>query len=128
MASSNCKSMPLLVHLEVDGGGDHNIRHLLNVMAIVAIFLVGEMDKLQVTRGCPNLSYLNTTERAMPVHTLGASGISLVIGFQAREWLIPEVIGYAKSMKSVRDCIDQYDEELPQAIEFLKRLLKQEEN
>ena len=47
--------LPYLVLIECDGGPDHNLTFLINQIALVGVFLLGEMDKLVATRGCPGL-------------------------------------------------------------------------
>ena len=66
-----------LVGLEIDGGSDHNHKHVRNQLALFGLFILRNMDKLNVTRGYPGLSFLNTSERAMDFLNIGLSGFAL---------------------------------------------------
>ena len=80
------------------------------------------MDKLNITRGCPGLSFLNTGEKPMTLINIVLSGLSLKSEVKTGdEFLMDEVIGGAVSMKLVMKSVDQYDTELPLAIVILKR-------
>ena len=68
---------PYLVIFEYDGGPDHKLYHIANQIYLFAVLLVGNMDKLVATRGCPGLSYLNTSERAMDTLKIGLSGLEI---------------------------------------------------
>ena len=46
-----------LVGLETDGGGDHKHKHVQNKLALFGLFLLGNMDKINMTRGCPGLYF-----------------------------------------------------------------------
>lgn len=117
-------SMPYYVLIECDGGPDHNITFLSNQIAAFALFLVGNMDKLDILRCCPGLSFLCTTERAMSILNLGLSNLSLMISPDSPEFLLKDVLARASSMKAVRSAVAQYDQELPLALDALERKLK----
>ena len=58
---TNESSCPFyLVFLEKDYGGDHNHKHVLNKLTLFGRILLGNMYKLNVTRGFPGISFLNT--------------------------------------------------------------------
>ena len=63
--ASNTKPLAHLVLMECDGGADHNLTFLFNQLVLFCLFLVGNMDKINATRGTPGLSYLNVAERLM---------------------------------------------------------------
>eukprot|EP00957_Ditylum_brightwellii_P210971 15365615-Ditylum_brightwellii.AAC.3 len=63
---SDNNPLPLLVHVECDGGSDHHPGFLQNQCALFKMFLLGRMDKLVITHGCLELSYLNTAEHMCP--------------------------------------------------------------
>ena len=48
-----------LVGLETYGDIKHNHKHVRNQLALFGLFILENMDKLNVTRGCPGLSFLN---------------------------------------------------------------------
>ena len=75
--ADSTKPLPYLVLIECDGGPDHNLTFLFNQLALFGLFLVGNMDKLNATRGTPGLSYLNTTERPMSNLNRGLSSLAL---------------------------------------------------
>ena len=79
------------------------------------------MDKLTVVRGCPNLSYLNTCERAMSLLNIGLSALALRMDPNTDDWLLEEVLAGSSSMKAVRKAIEEYDAAVPAALETLKR-------
>ena len=64
------QGLPYWVLMECDGGPDHNLTFLSNQLSLLGLFLVGGMDKLTATRGCPGLSYLNTAERPCLISTV----------------------------------------------------------
>ena len=54
---TNESSRPFyLVGLDTDGGGDHNHKHVQNQLALFDLVLLGNMDKLNMTRGYPVIS------------------------------------------------------------------------
>ena len=65
------------VGLYTYGGGDHNHKHVQNHFAPFRPFLLGSMDKINVKRGCPGLSFLNKAERSLDFLNNGLSGILL---------------------------------------------------
>ena len=115
------KPTPYYVLVECDGGPDHNLRHVGNQVSLFSLFLVGNMDKLVATRGCPGLSYLNSAERAMAILAIGVSSCALSIDPRTEEWLMLEVLHGAMSMKAVRNAVIEYDTAVPQAIAVLER-------
>ena len=113
--------MPFVVLLETDGGPDHNIKFLRNVLSLFAVFLVGNMDKLVAVRGCPGHSYLNTVERCMSILNLGLANLALSLDPEAPDWVFDLIEGN-NSMKKIREEVAQYDAELKKAIQHLERL------
>ena len=58
---TNESSCPFyLVVLEIDDDCNHNHKHVLNKLALFSRILLGNMYKLNVTRGFPGISFLNT--------------------------------------------------------------------
>ena len=98
---TNESSCPFyLVGLETDDGGDHNHNHVLNKLALFGRILLGNMDKLNVTRGFPGISFLNTAEGGMALLNIGISGILLKSNIQVgKKILMDEVIGKSLSIK-----------------------------
>ena len=92
---TNESSFPFyLVSLYTDGGGDHKPRHIRNQLALFGLFLLGNMDKLNVARVCPGIYFLNISNRAMDFLNIGLSGLTLKSNVQVGdEFLIGEFIG-----------------------------------
>lgn len=105
------KYMPYVALLETDGGPDHNLKFLHNILSLLALFKLGNMDKLVAVRGCPGLSYLNTVERCMAILNLGLANLALVIDPTSPEWLF-DVLEGCGSMKEVRSAVALHDAEL----------------
>lgn len=105
------KYMPYVALLETDGGPDHNLKFLHNILSLLALFKLGKMDKLVAVRGCPGLSYLNTVERCMAILNLGLANLALVIDPTAPDWLF-DVLEGCGSMKEVRSAVALHDAEL----------------
>ena len=119
-SANNVKSLAYRVLLECDGGPDHNLTHLHNQLALVGLFLEGNMDKLDATRGTPGLSYLNVGERPMSLLNLGLSSLSLIIGPDAGKWLL-DILSNVSSMKGMCNRLREYDDIIPHVIEALER-------
>ena len=95
-----------LVGLDKDGSGNLNQKHVRNQIAILVLFILGIMDKLNMTCGCPGLSFLNIADRSMVFLNIGISGIVLKSNGQiGNEFWIDEVIGNASLIKSVRETV-----------------------
>ena len=122
---TNESSFPFyLVSLETDGGGDHKPRHIRNQLALFGLFLLGNMDKLNVARVCPGVYFLNISNRAMDFLNIGLSGLTLKSNVQVGdEFLIGEVIGKVSSMKLVRKYVQDYDTDLPFTVFILEHCL-----
>ena len=113
--------LPYTVLLETDGGPDHNLTFLNNIISLLGLFLVGNMDKLTATRCCSGRSFLNVVERMMSNLTLGQAGLSLRMDPNAHGFLLDSVINNVTTMKGVRQAIEEYDDAFPKAIEILQR-------
>ena len=81
-----------LVGLETDGGDNHTHKNVQNQPALFGLFLLGNIDKLSMTRGCPDLYFLNTAERAMDFMNIGLSGLELMSNVQVGDALLMNVI------------------------------------
>ena len=113
-----------MVGLETDGGDDHNHKYVINQLALFGFFLLGNTDKINTTRGCPGLYFLNTANRAMAFLNTGFSGVALKSNVQVGdELLMDEIIGNASLMKPVREAVQEYDTELPLDILVLEHRL-----
>eukprot|EP00978_Attheya_sp_CCMP212_P035050 scaffold150431_cov65-Attheya_sp.AAC.4 len=55
-------------------------------LAAVAVFLLGNMDRMIMVRGCPQLSFLNVAEQAMSLINIGLTGLSLKMKPKPKEW------------------------------------------
>lgn len=125
---STKSSFPYSVLIEADGGPDHNLTFLSNKIALLGLFLIGNMDKLTATRGCPGLSYLNTAERAMANLNIGLSCLSLSLDPNMDKWLYDNILKSATTMKATRKNILEYDEEKQIAIDILERRCQKQGN
>ena len=113
-----------LVGLKTYGGGNHNHKHVRNKLSLFDLFLLGNMDNLNVTCGCPGLSFINAAERVMAFLNIGIFVIALISNAQVGdELLMDEVIGNILSMKLVREAVQEYDTYLPLDIDVLERCL-----
>ena len=89
-----------LVVLETDGGGNHDHKHVRKQLALFGLFLLENMDKINMTRGCPGLYFIDTVERNMALLNIGLSGLALKSNVQVVDALLmDEVIVNASSMK-----------------------------
>ena len=83
-----------MVGLETDDGGDHKHNHVLNKLPLFGRNILGNMYKLNVTRGFPGISFLDTSEGGMALLNIGISGLSLNSNVQVcNKFLMYEVIG-----------------------------------
>ena len=103
--------MPYVTLLETDGGPDHNLKFLHNILSLLSLFILSGVDKQIAVRGCPGLSYLNTVEKSMSVLNLGLANLALMIDPTAPSWLFDLLEGCG-SMKDVRLSIMQHDLEM----------------
>lgn len=115
--------MPYRVLIESDGGPDHNLTFLRNIVFNFGMFLASEIDILILTRGVSGLSCYNTCEKVMSNLSIGTIGLSLMMDPDADEWLMNDVIGGVTTMKGVRKSIGEWDEAIPIAIGILERRL-----
>ena len=75
-----------MVLIECDGGPDHNTTFLANLLSFIGLFLIGNMEKLNATPGCPGLSYLNTSERPVSLLNYGLVYLALRMNSDTSEW------------------------------------------
>ena len=122
ISAEEIDSLAYLVLIECDGGPDHNLTFLSNQLALFGLFLVGKMDKLTTTRGCPGLSYLLTAERAMSNLNRGLSSLALRLDPNMPQWL-RDILASVNSMKGTRNAIAEYDDISAHAIDTLERRL-----
>ena len=64
--------------LYTDGGPDHNITFMTVVMALLCLFLTGDLDFLIAARTCPQQSWKNCVEKIMCILNLAMYGVALV--------------------------------------------------
>ena len=76
LRSENYEFPPYL-SLFSDGGGDHNITFLYVQCCLLALFVIGDFDVLNVGRCAPNQSFINPAERCMSLLNNGLQGLSL---------------------------------------------------
>ncbi len=69
--------MPPYLVLFSDGGADHNITFLFIQCVLLALFKIGDFDKLSVGRCAPYQSYINPAERCMSLLNIGLQGLAL---------------------------------------------------
>lgn len=107
--------MPYKVLIKADGGPDHNIKHVRTMLSLLALFILGKMDRLTAIRVCPGHSYLNTVECCMAILNLGLSNLALSLDPNMPLW-IRSILCSCNSMKQVRKEIGRYDADLQKAI------------
>ena len=117
------QGLPYWVLMECDGGPDHNLTFLSNQLALLGLFLVGGMDKLTATRGCPGSSYLNTAERLMSLLNIGLSSLALMLDPNTPQWL-RDILHGLGSMKAIRKALADYDDIMQHAIDALERRVR----
>ena len=61
------------------------------------------METLVTTRGYPGIYHLNTYKRSMSLINIVLSELALALNVGEDEWLVPEILSGAKSIKAVRD-------------------------
>ena len=69
-----------------------DLRFFSNHIAYLGLFLIGNMDILVETRGCPWISYRNTYKREMLLLNIGLSSLALSLDFGKNECLMTEVL------------------------------------
>ena len=77
-----------LVVLDICGNGNHNHKHFLNHLDLFGIFIFGNMEKINVTRGFPGISFLHTDKRSMAFLNIGISGLALKSHVQVGDELL----------------------------------------
>ena len=112
--------LPYILLVKADGGTDHNIKHLYNLLSMLALFLLRDMDPLVAIRGCPGLSFQNISQRAMYLLKPGLSNLALKIDEDAPDWLI-DLLDGVSTMKAVRYEIELYDKEVLKAVKYFER-------
>ena len=76
-----------MVLIEQYGGPDHNFTFLANQLTFLGISLVGNMYKLNSTRGCPGLSCLDMVEITMYLLNYVLASLALHMDPDTSEWL-----------------------------------------
>ena len=109
--------MPLLFGQESDGGGDHNHEILQNLLAFIAGFILLKCDKMFLYKCCSGFSYLNASERVIPLINIAYGNHSACIDPNTPAWLRLILHGLS-SMKEVCLAIAEYNLELSRAIQF----------
>eukprot|EP00978_Attheya_sp_CCMP212_P010159 scaffold24367_cov73-Attheya_sp.AAC.3 len=94
--------MPYIFFAQTDGRPDHNITLMRCRLAAVAVFLLGNMDRMVMVRGCPQLSFLNVAERAMSLLNIGLTGLSLKLKPKPNEWF-KNILSKSNSMAKTRE-------------------------
>jgi len=96
--------------LFVDGGLEHNNKHVSVRIGLLALFLELDMDTMVVMRVAPTHSWSSPVERAMTVLNLGLQGVAL-----AREEIVEEYETEFKKcngMNVVRNLAHEYERAL----------------
>ena len=103
------KPLAYMVLIECYGGPDHNFAFLANQLPSLGIFLVGNIDNLNATRGCPGISYLNMSEIPMSLLNYGLASLALRMDPYTPEW-IHEILNSVSSMKGLCKKITEYND------------------
>ena len=80
------------VGLDIDGVSNHNHKHARNQITLFSLFILGNMDKLNVRHERPGLSFLNTAEITMDFLNIGLSGIVLKSNVQVGNGLFMDEV------------------------------------
>ena len=92
-----------MVGLETDGNIDHTKKNVLNKISLFCLFLLGNMDKLNMTLGFPGLYFINTSEGGMALLNISIYGLALKSNVQVgKEFLMDEITRKTLSVKSTR--------------------------
>ena len=92
---------PFVVVLQTDGGPDHSIKFLTTKLALLAMFVLLDLDHFLVLRGAPNGSAFNAIERAMSPANHALSNVSIKRA-EMVEWA-EEAAKSCNSMAAIRD-------------------------
>ena len=116
-------AMPFVIGFEVDGGGDRNVMHLQNFLAIIAFVSVAKCDKLVVYRSAAGhlYLYLNTIERAISIINIGLANHTTCLDPDSPQFLL-DILSNCGSMKQLRNVLVDYDSVLVEALKFLHRV------
>ena len=77
---SEHNDFPSYLSIFTDGGAYHNITFLYTQCALLALFMIGNFDVLNVRRCAPSQSYINPAERCMTLLNIGLYGLALERG------------------------------------------------
>lgn len=91
----------MLLLLQTDGGPDHNLNFLRSRLALMGMFLLLDVDAMDILRGAPRGSALNTVERCMAILNFALCDIALMRGIMSA-WA-EALVANLNSMKEVRD-------------------------
>ena len=116
------KSLEYMVLIECDDGPDHNLTFLANHLSLLGLLLVGNMEKINATCGCPGLSYLKEEEIPTSLPNYGLESLALRMDPDTPEWL-HEIFNSVSSMKGVCKSITKYNYIITHAIDALERRL-----
>ena len=64
--------------LYTDGGPDHSITFMTVILALLCLFLTGDLDFIIAARTCPQQSWKNCVEKIMCILNLAMYGVALV--------------------------------------------------
>ena len=91
------------------GGPDHNCKHTLVRLGLMALFLELELDTMVVMRTAPTKNWGNPVERVMSVLNLGLQGVAL-----ARDEMIEDtyekLFKKCNGMSAVRKVAEAYEQ------------------
>lgn len=91
----------MVLLLQTDGGPDHNLNFLRSRLALMGMFLLLDVDAMDILRGAPQGSSLNTVERCMSILNFALCDAALMRGIMPA-WA-EALVANSNSMKEVRD-------------------------
>ena len=93
---------------------------LYNVLAYIAGFILLKCDRMFTYKCCAGFSYLNASERVMPLINIVLGNHSACIDPDCPAWL-RQVLHGLSNMNQVRLAIAEFDMELLRAIDFRRK-------
>ena len=108
----------------IDGGRDHNIKYLYVHCVLLALFKIGNFDKLNVGLCIPNHSWRDPVERCMSLLNIGLQVLALQ---RHHAGIFESTMSSCKTMKALRSQPDQkigFKEAFISSIEHSRRLVE----
>lgn len=112
----------MVLLLQTDGGPDHNLTFLRSRLALLGLFLLLDVDAMNILRGAPQGSALNTVERSMAILNLALCDLALLRGTMP-SWA-EKLVANLNSMNEVRDAHEKNELKRKQRVKTLENMEK----